>query len=146
MTHETCELFNIIPNEEINRIFNNSQTASAEMDYSFMGFEDVYKSVTMFVPKGKTIIDLGCAYAPQSYYFKDYRGYIGVDTNMPDFHFKTFNSSFYEMSIQDFCKKIVENKWDLEKMFAICSYVPDEEARKIVKETFPYCLVYYPTH
>lgn len=144
MIHNACDLFNIIPKEDIEEVFQKSKTASAEMDYTFMGFEDVYKSVKDFVPKTRVIIDLGCAYAPQSYYFKDHRSYIGVDIHIPDFHFKTSNSSFYEMSIQDFCKKVIEKKWNLDNMFAICSYIPDEAARKIVRETFPNCLVYFP--
>lgn len=146
MKYKACDLYNIVPKEEIERVFQNSQTASAEMDYSFMGFEEVYKSVTAFVPKDKTIVDLGCAYATQAYYFLDYREYIGVDMRIPDFHFKTPNSKFYQMSIQDFCMEVVKNKWNLENMFAICSFVPDEDARKLVRETFPYCLVYYPMH
>ena len=77
MKHECCELFRIIPKEEIKKVF--SGTAAAELDHTFLAFEEVYKSVLNFVPKGKTIIDLGCAYAPQAYYFTEYAKYIGVD-------------------------------------------------------------------
>ena len=143
MIFEPCELYEIIPKQEINRVFSNG-TAGAELDYTFLAFEDVYKSALNFVPKGKTIIDLGCAYAPQAYYFKEYNGYVGVDINIPEVHFETENMKLYEMSIQQFCKKVVDEKWDLEKCFAICSYVPDDDARKCVRETFPNCLVYYP--
>lgn len=143
MIHNTCNLFKIIPKEEIKRVFLESKTISSELDYTFMGFEDVYESVLKFVSKDKIIIDLGCAYAPQSYYFKDYIKYIGVDAYV-DCHFKTDNMEFYNMTIQDFCKKVIEEKWNLENTFAICSYVNDEEARQKVKEIFPYCLVYYP--
>lgn len=142
MRFETCELFEIIPKQEIERVFRG--TAGAELDYTFLAFEDVYKSALNFVPKGKIIIDLGCAYAPQAYYFTEYSGYIGVDINIPDIHFETDNMKLYEMSIQQFCKKVVDEKWYLGKYFAICSYVPDDEARRCVRETFPNCLVYYP--
>lgn len=143
MKYECCDLFKIIPEEEIKRVFSCG-TASAELDYTFLAFEDVYKSILSFVPKGKIIIDLGCAYAPQAYYFEDYLGYIGVDVKIPDVHFITSNMSLYEMSIQQFCLKVIEENWNLEKYFAICSYVPDDDARKCVRETFHNCLVYYP--
>ena len=143
MIFETCELFEIIPKQEIKRVFSEG-TAGAELDYSFLAFEDVYKSVLNFVPKGKTIIDLGCAYAPQAYYFTGYAGYIGVDIAIPEVHFETQNMTLHEMSIQQFCKKVIDEEWDLKKCFAICSYVPDDDARRCVRETFPNCLVYYP--
>ena len=142
MKHECCNLYKIIPKEEIKKVF--SGTAAAELDHTFLAFEEVYRSVLDFVPKGKTIIDLGCAYAPQAYYFAEYAKYIGVDVIIPDIHFTTANMTLYQMSAQQFCKKVIDEKWDLDNCFAICSYVPDDIARKCVRETFPNCLVYYP--
>lgn len=75
---EPCELFKLIPREKIDHVFQSSQTVCAECDISFLGFEKVYKAVTQFVPKSKVIIDCGCAYAFQSWYFRDYRKYIGL--------------------------------------------------------------------
>lgn len=144
MKFEPCDLIKIIPSEEVERVFSTG-TASAELDFSFLAFEEVYKSVLSFVPKGKIIVDLGCAYAPQAFYFIEYAGYIGVDAHIPDVHFETPNMTLYNMSIQNFCDKVVKEGWNLEQYFAICSYVPDEEARKRVRETFPNCLVYYPS-
>ena len=140
---EVCDLFKIIPKNELERVFSDG-TASAEMDMTFLGFEEVYKSVLNFVPKNLAIIDLGCAYASQAYYFLDYKEYIGCDINIPKVHFKTPNMQLYEMTIQGFCRMVIKENWDLRKCFAICSYVPDEEAREIVRNTFPNCLVYYP--
>lgn len=143
MKHEPCDLFRVIPPEEINRVF--SGTAAAELDYTFLAFEEVYKSVLSFVPKDKIIVDLGCAYAPQAFYFKDYFAYIGIDIQIPEPHFETPNMKLFQLSIQDFCSMVAQANWDLDNYFAICSYVPDEEARKMVRETFPNCLVYYPS-
>ena len=103
----------IIPKAEVERVF--SGTAGAELDYTFLAFEEVYRGVPNFVPKTKTIIDLGCAYAPQAYYFTEYLGYIGVDVSIPSIHFETPNMALYEMSIQNFCKKVIDEKWNLEK-------------------------------
>lgn len=145
---ENCELFNLIPKDEINRVFTESETASAEMDFSFMGFEEVYKAVCMFVPKGKVILDLGCSYAPQSYYFSKYYKYIGVDLSMHNnIRFdRQDNCTIFVESIQDFInKRLKDLPYKNTDYFAICSYVPDREARKMVRETFENCLVYYPS-
>lgn len=77
-----CELFKLIPRDKLDRVFELSQTVVAECDYTFLGFENVYKSATLFVPREKVIIDFGCAYAFQSWYFRDYRKYIGVDNSV----------------------------------------------------------------
>ena len=156
-----CELYKLILKEKIDRIFEVSYTASAELDYEFLGFESVYKAVTLFVPKNRIIIDFGCGYAFQSWYFKDYRKYIGVDVGHEAENvlniLETGNSDFYNMRIQEFIRKYVKRDgyscWiklpgeefqRTENVFAICSYVPDTGAQRLVRETFPHCLVYYP--
>lgn len=144
---EPCELYRLIPKEKIDRIFSESKTASAELDYTFLCFEDVYKAVTLFVPKNKVVIDLGCAYAFQSWYFKDYWGYIGITLHLSDKDvLKTDNATFYFTSIQNFITDIFPTLGiGKDEVFAVCSYVPDEEAQEMVRKFFPYCLVYYPT-
>lgn len=143
---EPCELFKLIPKEKIKKVFEASETVGAECDFTFLGFEDVYKAATLFVPKSRVIIDFGCAYAFQSWYFRDYRKYIGVDNGVKKNDvLKTENSDFYFMSIQNFIREIFPILGYMEEeIFAICSYVPDEEAREMVRKFFPYCLVYYP--
>lgn len=145
-TQKCCELFRLIPRKKIEYIFEKSETCGAECDYQFLGFEDVYKAVTLFVPKGRVIIDLGCCYAFQSWYFRDYKKYIGVDCGIKDkVVLHTDNSEFYFTSIQKFILEVFPKLgYEKENIFAICSYVPDNEARQMVKEFFPYCLVYYP--
>lgn len=53
------------------------------------------------------------------------------------------------MSAQTFVEtilpKLIEDGLDLNKTFAICSAVPDEEAQALVAETFPYHQVTYPS-
>lgn len=144
---EPCELFKLIPREKIDYVFRTSQTVGAECDISFLGFERVYKAVAMFIPKSKVIIDCGCAYAFQSWYFRDYRKYIGIDNGLfcSDV-LETENSEFYFMSIQNFIKNVFPTLvYSLDDVFAVCSYVPDDEAKEMVRNFFPHCLVYYPT-
>lgn len=143
---EPCELFKLIPREKIERVFRTSQTVGAECDISFLGFEEVYKAVTMFVPKNKVIIDCGCAYAFQSWHFKDYCKYIGVDCGLSiNDVLQTQNSEFYFVTIHHFIKNVFPTLgYSLDDVFAVCSYVPDDEAREMVRNFFPHCLVYYP--
>ena len=142
---EECELFKLIPKEKLDELFKNSH-ASAELDSSFLAFEDVYKSVLSFVPKSKIIIDFGCAYATQSWYFRDYKKYIGIDnTSNEKSVIHTENSEYYFTSIQNFITNIFSTLNISKKdIFAICSYVSDEKAREMVRKNFPNCLVYYP--
>lgn len=142
MKHEPCDLIKQIPKELIDKMFEN---ADIDVDYTFLCFEEVYKAVTEFVPKDTIIIDFGCAYAFQSWYFKDYKKYIGVEIRGDgNSVLKLDNSEFYFMSIQEFISDFDKLGYDKEEVFAICSYVPDKQARQIVRENFPYCLVYYP--
>lgn len=148
--NKPCELYQLIPRDKLNRIFEMSDTVGAECDYTFLGFEKVYQAVTLFAPKSKVIIDLGCAYAFQSWYFRDYRKYIGVDVwDSAELTLKELeidNAEFYHMSIQDFInKQFFKLGYKKEEVFAICSYVPDNDAREMVRKFFPHCLVYYPT-
>lgn len=47
-----------------------------------------------------------------------------------------YNIEFYK-NYPEYC--------NMPNVFAICSYVPDNEARKLVKENFKNCLIYYPS-
>lgn len=145
--NETCELFKLIPREKIAHVFQTSKTAGMECDCTFLGFEQIYKAVTMFVPRGKVIVDLGCVYAFQSWYFRDYRKYIGIDSGLSVKDvLQTENSEFYFVTIQHFIKNVFPALgYSLDNVFAVCSYVPDKYARKIVRDFFPHCLVYCPT-
>lgn len=142
MKHEPCDLIKQIPKELIDKMFEN---ADIDVDYTFLCFEEVYKAVTEFVPKDTIIIDFGCAYAFQSWYFKDYKKYIGVEIQGNENSvLKLDNSEFYFMSIQEFISEFDKLGYDKEKVFAVCSYVTDKQARQTVRENFPNCLVYYP--
>lgn len=160
MRFESCYLLehNLIPRIEFHRVFTESYTASAEMDPSFLCFDEPYQIAACVADKDSIIIDFGCAYAPQSYYFKHCSAYIGVDLPMPmpsnplmsyrfepETRFTPDNASFYIMTIQKFLKEVYPTL-DIpkEKVIAICSAVPDEEAQELVKQTFPVHYVWYP--
>lgn len=133
------DVLQYIPKEEVRRILRQPM---CELDADFMGFTDIYKALASIIPKHFTVVDLGCYCAAQSYYFTRHAKYIGVDVNTLE-RFTPYNATHYVMRIQDFCKNKIQNL-DLETTFAICSYVPDEGAKKIARQTFKNIYVYYP--
>ena len=145
---EPCYLIknNVIPKEELDRVFRESETIQGELDATFLCFDEQYQEVCNNTSPDTIIIDLGCAYAPQSYYFSDYEKYIGVDLSFGnDVRFQTDNSEFYIMSIQEFItNELPKLNLDLNNVVAICNYVPDKEAQQMVIDTFPRHYVYYP--
>lgn len=109
----------------------------------FLGFLDMY--LELDIPTNFTVIDLGCNQAVQAIYFESHKQYIGVDNATPnEYRFKQNNAVHYEQSIQEFCNKTLPTlHLNMDKVFAICSYVPDEEAQALVADTFKYHKVVY---
>lgn len=144
---ELCETIKLIPKEELDRVFTESETASAEMDCTFLCFENVYMKVKEHCSKDTVIIDLGCAYAPQSYWFTDCKKYIGVDLPFGNnIRFATPNSEFYIMSGQRFIDEVLPTmNLDFENVIAVCSYVPDVDLQKKVRDIFKYSYVQFCT-
>lgn len=145
MNFEPCNLAKLIKKEDLELFFKRNPKASAEIDCTFLGFEEIYEAVSKIVPKGSTIIDLGCAYALQNYYFRGFKQYIGVDAENINPIIRGNDKYYFNTTIQKFIAYILPTlNLKNEKIFAICSYVPDKEARELVKRTFSNCLVYYP--
>ena len=61
------ELLKIIPKEQIDKVFNQKL---CDIDEEFLGFLNQYKALSSLIPKHFTVIDLGCAYNPQCFYFE----------------------------------------------------------------------------
>lgn len=114
-----------------------------EIGGDFWGFLNVYQAAAQVASKKMKIIDFGCYLAFQAAMFVDFAEYIGVDVESTMERFATHNTTHYVSSIQRFIEEHPEMTGG--KYFAICSYVPDEEARRLVRETYENCLVYYPT-
>lgn len=138
----TDYLLEIIPEEQFNLVFNQKY---CDIEPEFLGFIDTYYLLAKLIPTDFTIIDFGCAYAPQCYFFKDHHKYIGVDISPETIKFSTDNSEFYDLGIE---KYIQENILSINqgKTFAICNYVPNwySENIKLVKENFNNIYTFYP--
>lgn len=143
---ECRNILKSIGKDEVRRLFSY---AECEVEPDFLGFLDNYKDIPEKLPHDFTIIDIGCYMAFQADYFKEYKHYIGVEPDVPnEYRLKQHNAEYYEQSAQRFVvdtlPKLIDNGLDLQKTFAICSAVPDKEARKLVCDIFPYHRVAYP--
>ena len=136
------DLRSLIPSGEMKQVMFQRECELAE---NFLGFIHVYKALSVVIPKSKIVIDFGCYLAAQSYYFAEHNKYIGVDTVQLK-RFSPKNAVHYVMSIQEFIKNELETLFsanDPMDFFAICSFVPDDNATKLVRETFPNVCCYY---
>ena len=131
-----------IPKKEYKKII-----AQYDCDYDkgFWGNMNIYKFLSKIIPKNFIIIDFGCYFAPQSYYFKKHTKYIGVDTISLN-RFQPKNAVHYVGLITNY---ILENKYLIEQnndnIFAICSYVLDQGAMEFVRRNFSNVFCFYPS-
>ena len=108
-----------------------------DIDGTFLGFVDTYYYLSKLIPKSWTIVDFGCAYNPQAYYFRKHRAFIGVNAGIRKrFHFE--NTDLFDGTIADYLKQNPPK----EKVFAICNNVPSAET-SLVREYYPNCFIYY---
>lgn len=125
--------------EAVDAIFKQDM---CDIDGSFLGFVHTYHYLSKIIPVDRIVIDIGCAYGFQAYYFRHHRKYIGVcPTNIVQL--KTENSKYFQMTAQEFFKTEYKNI-KTEREFGICSYVPDDEAREVMKKHMKDCFCYYP--
>lgn len=137
------ELRALIPNQEYHDVLSQEM---CELEFDFLGFVDVYKSLSELIPKNHIVIDFGCYLAAQNYFFSEHKQYIGVDV-VDMRRFTPANAVHYVSSIQDFIANEVPKLYEGHnklKFCAICSYVPDFKATELVRNTFPNVFCYYP--
>lgn len=140
---ECRELFKKLPEEQQRKVFKAEYN---QLDNSFLGFIQQYKNLAEIIPNDWIILDFGCNEAAQCFYFEKHKAYYGIDPflSLPGTeHFSCENSLFFAETAQEFIKKRMKD-FKNKKVFAICNYVPDFEATKLVRETFPNCFIFYP--
>ena len=136
-------LLKIISPDELREVLSQDM---CELEPDFLGFVDKYYALSKIIPREATIIDFGCYLAAQSYFFKDHKAYIGVDVVREMRRFQPPNATHYCGSIQDFLRESIPSIYDPEnfRYFAICNYVPDRTASRMVRERFRNCFCFYP--
>lgn len=140
-----CNILSQIPKERLDHVFSHG-----DIDGEFIGFVEQYDALSRLIPKHFTIVDIGCAYAPQAYLFRNHAKYMAIDattaledtfidlTALPNTqHFHTDAAAFIDL---------VADTLDLDTTFAICSYVPPwyGDIRRLVGATFPNSFTFYP--
>jgi hypothetical protein len=131
----------LLPEDQYARILKKY---SGDIAPDFLGFTEIYENLAAIIPRHFTVIDLGCAYNPQCFYFQKHKAFISVDESDCD-KFITPNCTVFVMSIADFIEKHID-EYDLDETFAICSYVPVEsEEMQLVKSTFKNLFAFYPS-
>ena len=141
-------LWSMIPKEEAQRVFN---CGYCDLGGDFLGFIDTYYHISRLLDDRYTIIDFGCAFAPQSYFFRNFKKYIGIDA-MCDTFFRQNevggNCEYYPHTdisqwLADTYPHLLLNR---RECFAIMNYVPDMSERRLndVKKVFPNMYSFYP--
>jgi hypothetical protein len=140
---EICrELLDSIPQDQLDTVLNQQY---CDIDGEFLGFVKEYKHLSEIIPKHFTVIDCGCAYNPQSYFFQRHKRFIAIDNFKDTIRFQAPGTEFYHISIEAFIQERL-HEFDLDETFAICSYVPDWGAlnKELVRKSFKNVFVYYP--
>ena len=137
----SLDLWGNLPDQQKAYVMGGS--GICDIEPSFMGFVRIYKNLSEIIPKHFTVVDLGCAYAPQCWYFRNHAKYIGVDMSDGG-RFSMPNTTHYEMTIEKFISD--ESSGLSGPTFAICSYVPPwhGDNMKLTQEAFSHAFTYYP--
>jgi len=132
----------LIPQEQFERVFAQDE---CDIDYEFLGFTEIYESLAAVIPQHWTIVDLGCAYSPQAFLFRNHKAYIGVDIGLNKGRFAAPNTAHYEMTIAAFIERHLSD-FDQDTTFAICSYVPPwhDDNMRVARMSFKNVFTYYP--
>lgn len=135
-------LLGMIPREQLDRLLDQF---CGDIAPEFLGFVGIYQRLAEIIPHHWAVVDLGCAYAPQAFFFTGHKAYLGVNLGPIDERFAASNTVHYAMSIEDFCAQHAPSM-DRDRTFAICSYVPSwgGDNMKIARDSFKNVFAFYP--
>ncbi len=134
---------------EFNEVFDNDTNWGIDADVDFECLccgGETYRMLAEMIPKNRVVYDFGAAYGFQSWYFRNHRRYIAIQPQPREEKyqikkpFRTDNSIWYFGTAQEFFKQFSIER----ESFAICNYVPDEEAARLVREHCPNVFCNYP--
>lgn len=139
----SIDLLKLIPKEQFDEVMSQPYV-TADIDPTFLCFDHIYRPLSKMIPKHWVIIDFGCSYAAQCFYFRNHKKYVGVDNSaLARIRFRSKNTIHYHMEIEKFVKTESSNYF-LNETFAICSYVPADHQISFVRGIFKNLFVYYP--
>lgn len=140
---QSVPLIDLLPQDQQSRVFHQHL---CDIGPEFLGFVAIYEHLAAIIPHSFTVVDLGCAYAPQAFLFKDHDAYIGVDLFDGE-RFTALNTTHYITSIEHFIRDHL-HEFEQGNTFAICSYVPPWGADNmmIARSSFQNVFTYYPCY
>lgn len=145
-TQDSRDLWDILSTEYPEYIKAVSTgNAAAEIEPDCIGMVTTYKHLAEIIPLGRNVYDFGCSYAPQAWYFRNHKGYIGINpSNGPRLH--TPNSQYVNASAQRFLEPYISDVWNgyIPSAFAIVNYVPDRAVERLVKSVIRDVFTFYP--
>lgn len=142
-----------IPKEQIKEVFEQEY---CDIDYDFIGFIETYFHLSKIIPKHFDVIDLGCAYNPQCYYFTKHKSYTGVDLGiLPVYQpcekkiefkqFKSLNCKLIHKHINTFLEEDAEN-YEKNTTFVICNYsTQNQKILEKISKIFKNIYMFYPS-
>lgn len=139
---EVDPVWHMMPQDQIDRVLHYDM---CDIGSEFLGFTQIYLALASIIPKHWTVVDLGCAYAPQAIIFQDHAAYIGVDASKCE-RFSAPNTTHYTMTTGEFIRDHAADL-DQNRTFAICSYVPNwfgENSRELTQANFRNVFTFYP--
>lgn len=141
----TDRLYTLLPEDQI-KVILNSFPGDAELNKEFLGFVDIYYYLSKIIPVHFTVIDFGCAYNAQCFFFNKHKQYIAIDYGFEKV-FQSENSTFYNMTTKEYIDTHLHSL-NINTTFAICSYVPNwhhQDSIALVKENFRNIYTFYPS-
>jgi hypothetical protein len=133
-----------------------------ELEPEFMSCgTKIYQTLSEVISLNWTIIDIGCSYAAQAYYFRKHKKYIGIDLNpniiCPDikrinfgsFRFTFENTEHWVKNAMELTEKDFKD-FDLSETFAIMNWNPLWADLKIedrslnIRKIFKNLYIHYP--
>lgn len=134
-------LLTLIPGKQLERVFGQDM---CDIGPEFLGFVGIYDCLSRIIPTHWTVVDLGCAYAPQAFFFDSHKAYVGVDFGTKE-RFGAHNTTHYDMPISEFVEKHLA-LFEQNTTFAICSYVPPwhGDNMKFARDYFKNVFTFYP--
>ncbi|WP_215844013.1 SAM-dependent methyltransferase [Acidithiobacillus montserratensis] len=119
-----------------------------DIDVDFLGFVDLYAGLAQIIPHPEetTVVDFGCAYAPQAWYFQKFSGYVGIDVCDATNRFVFANTQHEQVHISEYLNRLESGDVLIPgRSFAILSYLPtNSEIEMRIYSNFPNHFRYYP--
>jgi hypothetical protein len=127
---------------QIEKVFSGK----CDIDAEFMGFLTVYKRLSEIIPLNFSVVDLGSAYAPQGFFFRNHKAYIAVEPGDHELFIQP-NQETFKMTAMRFCCQARYSILDQDETFAIASYTPPwygENAITVARMSFKNVFTFYP--